>query len=68
MSNLSAASFSNYQWTCRSQFLRAFNHWLDDDLDDDQEQASEDPSLMYHLMFTAPLVIGFLAIVRRTTL
>lgn len=51
-----------------SQFLRAFNHWLDDDLDDDQEQASEDPSLMYHLMFTAPLVIGFLAIVRRTTL
>jgi hypothetical protein len=50
-----------------NQFLRAFDHWLDDERDDDGEEASEDPALMYHLMFTAPLVIGFLAIVRRTT-
>ena len=50
------------------QLLRKVNSWLDDDLDDDDEQASEDPSLMFHLMLTAPLVIGFLVLVRRTTL
>jgi hypothetical protein len=50
------------------QLLRKVNSWLDDDLDDDEEQASEDPSLVFHLMLTAPLVIGFLVIVRRTTL
>jgi hypothetical protein len=50
------------------QLLRKVNSWLDDDLDEDDEQASEDPSLLFHLMLTAPLVIGFLVIVRRTTL
>lgn len=51
------------------QLLRAVNQWLDDE-DDEQpseEEASEDPSLMFHLMLTAPVVIGILAIVRRTT-
>jgi hypothetical protein len=47
-----------------NQLLRAVDHWLDGDLDDDEEQASEDPALLHHLMFTAPLVIGFLIIVR----
>jgi hypothetical protein len=50
------------------QLLRKVNSWLDDDLDDDDEQASEDPSLLFHLMLTAPLLIGFLVLVRRTTL
>ena len=44
------------------QLLRAFDDWLDDG---DDEQASDDPSLMFHLMLTAPLVIGVLAMVRR---
>lgn len=44
------------------QLLRAFDDWLDDG---DEEQASDDPSLLYHLMLTAPLIIGLLAIARR---
>lgn len=32
--------------------------------DDDEEQSS-DPTLLFHLMFTAPLLIGILAMVRR---
>lgn len=46
------------------QLLRAFGDWLDEG-DGDEEQASDDPSLMFHLMLTAPLIIGLLAIARR---
>ena len=34
------------------------------DNSDDEEQSS-DPTLLFHMMFTAPLVIGVLAMVRR---
>ncbi|HUP29998.1 MAG TPA: hypothetical protein VM122_07495 [Usitatibacter sp.] len=49
-----------------NQFLRAFDHWLDGESEEETEEASEDPTLLYHLMFIAPLVIGFLAMARRT--
>ena len=37
---------------------------LDDWMGEEPEQA-DDPSLFYHLCFTAPLVIGLLMMVRR---
>jgi hypothetical protein len=47
------------------RLLSAVDRWLDED-SEGREEASEDPSLMYHLMLTAPLVIGLLVVVRRT--
>lgn len=47
------------------RLLDTFDRWLDDDAEG-REEASEDPSLMFHLTLTAPLVIGILALVRRT--
>ena len=34
------------------------------DESDDEEQSS-DPTLLFHMMFTAPLLLGVLAMVRR---
>jgi hypothetical protein len=47
------------------RLLETFDRWLDED-SEGREEASEDPSLMFHLMLTAPLVIGILVMVRRT--
>lgn len=48
--------------TLWDQLLRAFDDWLGDE---DDEQAGDDPSLMFHLMLTAPLIIGLLLLARR---
>jgi hypothetical protein len=48
--------------TLWDQLLRAFDAWLGEE---DDEQASDDPSLMFHLMLTAPLIIGLLLLARR---
>ena len=47
------------------RLLETVDRWLDED-SEAREEASEDPSLMFHLMLTAPLVIGILILVRRT--
>ena len=43
--------------------LRSFMGWVDDD-DEEGEQA-QDPALLFHLLFTVPLVITVLATTRR---
>lgn len=43
------------------ELLRAFHGWMDEE-DDDREQA-QDPALLFHLFFTAPIVIGIFAMV-----
>lgn len=43
--------------------LRSFMGWVDED-DDEGEQA-QDPALLFHLLFTVPLVITMLATTRR---
>ncbi|HET7728742.1 MAG TPA: hypothetical protein VFK48_01800 [Usitatibacter sp.] len=43
----------------------AFSQWLDGDPSDAEEEASDDPSMMFHLLFTMPLIIGILVTVRR---
>jgi hypothetical protein len=47
------------------RLLETVDRWLDED-NEAREETSEDPSLMYHLMLTAPLVIGLLLIARRS--
>ena len=41
------------------ELRRALAHWMERDDDDDREQAG-DPTLHYHLLFTAPLLIAVL--------
>jgi hypothetical protein len=43
--------------------LRSFMGWVDDD-EEEGEQA-QDPALLFHLLFTVPLVITVLATTRR---
>ena len=43
---------------------RAIDDWMARDEDGEGEQA-DDPSLLFHLAFTAPLVLGVLAMLRR---
>lgn len=43
--------------------LRSFIGWVDED-DDEGEQA-QDPALLFHLLFTVPLVVTMLATTRR---
>jgi hypothetical protein len=43
---------------------RAIDEWMVPDEDGEGEQA-DDPTLLFHLCFTAPLVIGVLAMLRR---
>jgi hypothetical protein len=43
---------------------RAIDDWMAGDEDGEGEQAG-DPSLLFHLAFTAPLVLGVLAMLRR---
>ena len=43
--------------------VRAFMGWVDDD-DEEGEQA-QDPALLFHLLFTVPLVITVFATTRR---
>ena len=47
------------------RLLDTFDRWLDED-SEGREEASEDPSLVFHLMLTAPLVIGIIVLARRT--
>ena len=44
--------------------VRAFMGWVDDDDDEEGEQA-QDPALLFHLLFTVPLVITVFATTRR---
>ena len=43
--------------------LRAFIGWVDDD--DDEGEHAQDPGLLFHLLFTVPLVITVFATTRR---
>jgi hypothetical protein len=42
------------------ELKRTFQGWTEDD-----EEQSSDPTLLFHLMFTAPLLIGVLAMIRK---
>jgi len=42
---------------------RAFHGWIDEE-DDEGEQA-QDPSFVFHLLFTAPLLLGLFAMMTR---
>jgi hypothetical protein len=44
------------------ELRRAFHGWMEDDEGEQREQAS-DPSLMFHLVFTAPLLLGLYAMI-----
>jgi hypothetical protein len=46
------------------ELRRAIDDWMAPGEDQEGEQAG-DPSLLFHLCFTAPLVIGVLAMLRR---
>ena len=51
------------QWdpkTLWDELKRTFGGWTNDD-----EEQSSDPTLLFHLMFTAPLLLGVLALMRR---
>jgi hypothetical protein len=54
------------QWNPKSlwdELLRAFHGWIDDD-EEEGEQA-QDPNIMFHLVFTAPLLLGLFALMTR---
>jgi hypothetical protein len=46
------------------ELRRAIDDWMVGDQDPEGEQA-DDPTLLFHLCFTAPLVIGVIAMLRR---
>lgn len=46
------------------ELVASLRGWMEPDSEEDEEQAS-DPSLAFHLMFAAPLIIGLLVMVRR---
>lgn len=55
------------EWDPKSlweQLRRQFDDWMDREAEGDPEQA-DDPTLLFHLLFTAPFVIGLLMLVRR---
>lgn len=49
--------------TLWDELLRAFHGWMNPD-EDEGEQA-QDPSLMFHLLFTVPLLIGLYTMMTR---
>jgi hypothetical protein len=49
-------------WT---ELRRAIDDWMAGEREGEGEQA-DDPTLLFHLCFTAPLVIGVLAMLRRS--
>jgi hypothetical protein len=46
------------------ELKRAFHGWMDGD---DEGEKAQDPSLMFHLLFTAPLLLGLFAMMTRHT-
>ena len=46
------------------ELRRVFHGWMEDDDGDQREQAS-DPSFVFHLLFTAPLLLGLFAMMTR---
>src|SRR5690349_1099070 len=46
------------------ELRQRLDDWMDGDVEGDPEQA-DDPTLLYHLCFTAPLVLGLILMVRR---
>jgi hypothetical protein len=47
-----------------NELRRRIDDWMVRDEDGEGEQA-DDPTLLFHLCFTAPMVIGVLAMMRR---
>lgn len=45
------------------ELRRALHGWMDED--DDEGEHAQDPTLMFHLLFTAPLLLGFFMMTRR---
>lgn len=46
------------------QLRRRLDDWMEGEVEGDPEQA-DDPTLLFHLCFTTPFVIGLLMMVRR---
>lgn len=47
--------------TLWDELRRALQGWMEED----EKERSVDPTLMFHLTFTAPLVLGILVMVKR---
>jgi hypothetical protein len=47
--------------TLWDELRQAFDDWMGND----PEQAEDDPSLLFHLLLTAPLLMGLVMILRR---
>jgi hypothetical protein len=45
------------------ELRQAFDDWMGVD----PEQADDDPSMLFHLLFTVPLVMGLIVMLRRAT-
>jgi hypothetical protein len=45
------------------ELVRAFHGWLD--ADDDEGEKARDPAFLFHLFFTAPLLLGLFAMMTR---
>ena len=46
------------------ELVRAFQGWMDGHEDEEGEKA-QDPGLLFHLLFTAPLLLGLYAMMTR---
>ena len=46
------------------ELRRALHGWMKDDEGEQREQAS-DPSLMFHMIFTAPVLLGLFVMMTR---
>jgi hypothetical protein len=47
------------------ELVQAFHGWMDQHDDDDEGEQAQDPSLVFHLLFTAPLLLGLFAMMTR---
>ncbi len=51
--------------TLWDELLRAVQGWMQPEEDEEGEKA-QDPSLMFHLLFTVPLLLGLYAMARHS--
>jgi hypothetical protein len=45
------------------ELVRAFHGWMG--ADDEEGEKAQDPALMFHLLFTVPLLLGLYTIITR---
>lgn len=46
------------------ELRRAFHGWMEGE-DDDEGEKAQDPALMFHMLFTVPLLLGLFVMMRR---